>query len=76
MPNKILELEHELPVTRDCHIVVAGGGPAGISAALSAARAGASVTLIELGGALGEFGVKDYFHTFWMRTANLEYWMR
>ena len=32
---------------------MAGGGPAGFSAALSAARSGVSVTLIELGGALG-----------------------
>ena len=50
---EILEAEHSLPIARTTDLVVAGGGPAGFSAALSAARSGASVTLIELGGALG-----------------------
>jgi ribulose 1,5-bisphosphate synthetase/thiazole synthase len=51
--NQILESEQSLPVRRESDLVVAGGGPAGFSAALSAARSGVSVTLIELGGALG-----------------------
>ena len=51
--NEILEAEHSLPIRRESDLVVAGGGPAGFSAALSAARSGVSVTLIELGGALG-----------------------
>lgn len=53
MFERILEAEHSLPVRHKSDLVVAGGGPAGFSAALSAARSGASVTLIELGGALG-----------------------
>ncbi|MEJ6394617.1 FAD-dependent oxidoreductase [Gymnodinialimonas sp. 2305UL16-5] len=37
----------ELPVVADCDIVVVGAGPAGQAAAVSAARNGASVTLLE-----------------------------
>jgi len=51
--KSITEKEHEIPVSRECEVLVAGGGPAGFSAALSAARTGVSVVLIELGGALG-----------------------
>ncbi len=41
------------PVAHDVDVLVAGGGPAGIAAALSAARAGARVLLIERMGFLG-----------------------
>lgn len=37
----------ELPVVADCDVVVVGAGPAGHAAAVSAARNGASVTLLE-----------------------------
>lgn len=43
----------ELPITEEADVVVAGGGPAGIGAALAAARNGAKVLLIEQRGYLG-----------------------
>ena len=41
------------PVVRRSDVVVVGGGPAGVSAAVAAARTGASVTLMERYSALG-----------------------
>lgn len=43
----------ESPIIHSSDVVVLGGGPAGISAAISAARIGADVTLIERDGYLG-----------------------
>ena len=43
----ITEKEKQTPVTAHCGVLVAGGGIAGISAALAAARNGADVLLIE-----------------------------
>ncbi|SES32078.1 FAD dependent oxidoreductase [Pedococcus cremeus] len=43
----------DMPVVSQSDIVVVGGGPAGVSAAVSAARSGASVTLLERYPALG-----------------------
>ncbi|WP_026196918.1 FAD-dependent oxidoreductase [Sciscionella marina] len=45
--------ELEAPVVRRSDVVVVGGGPAGVSAAVAAARTGASVTLLERYAALG-----------------------
>ncbi len=44
-----------LPVL-DVDVLVAGGGPAGVAAAIGAARAGANTLLIEATGALGGMG--------------------
>ncbi|WP_327664794.1 MULTISPECIES: FAD-dependent oxidoreductase [unclassified Streptomyces] len=43
----------EAPVVQRSDVVVVGGGPAGVSAAVAAARTGASVTLLERYAALG-----------------------
>ncbi len=47
------ESPREIPVAGRNQVIVCGGGPAGIAAALAAARAGADVRLIELAGCLG-----------------------
>ena len=45
--NTIREPARDLPVSASADVVVAGGGIAGVAAALAAARAGASVLLLE-----------------------------
>lgn len=42
-----------LPVVKDADVIVCGAGPAGISAAITAARAGARTRLFEVHGCLG-----------------------
>lgn len=53
MEAKILEPQREIPVVLDADVIVAGGGPGGIPAAVAAARHGARVVLIERYGFLG-----------------------
>lgn len=47
-----------LPVKYDVDVFVAGGGPAGVAAAVAAARQGASVYLAEYSGAFGGAGTR------------------
>jgi NADPH-dependent 2,4-dienoyl-CoA reductase/sulfur reductase-like enzyme len=42
---------------RQCDVLVAGGGMAGIAAAIAAARAGAKTVLVEAAGWLGGMGI-------------------
>lgn len=51
--GKVYEPAKELPVFHETDVVVVGGGPAGFAAAVSAARAGAKVALVERYGSLG-----------------------
>jgi hypothetical protein len=47
------EPARDIPIVRDVDVIVAGGGPAGLAAAIAAGRAGARTVLIEQMGYLG-----------------------
>lgn len=51
-----IAFQKELPLKYDVDVFVAGGGPAGVTAAVAAARQGAKVLLIESQGCLGGLG--------------------
>ena len=48
-----IEPQKKIPVLATCEVLVVGGGPAGLSAALGARRAGADVILCEAYGCFG-----------------------
>ena len=47
------ESPRRVPVIQSCDVVVCGGGPAGVAAAIAAARSGARTRLLEVNGCLG-----------------------
>jgi Tfp pilus assembly protein PilE len=51
--DRFREPSRALPLAADADVVVCGAGPAGVTAAITAARAGARVRLFETHGALG-----------------------
>ena len=52
LPSTVTEAARELPVDDWADVIVCGAGPAGVTAAIAAARAGAKVRLIETHGSL------------------------
>ena len=52
-PGTLDEPARAVPIAGHSDVLICGGGPAGVAAAVSAARAGASVRLLELHGCLG-----------------------
>jgi ribulose 1,5-bisphosphate synthetase/thiazole synthase len=51
--GKVIQPRRELPILDTTDVLVVGGGPAGVVAAIAAKRAGASVTLVERYGHFG-----------------------
>ena len=58
------EIARDLPVLHSADVIVAGGGPGGLGAAVMAARAGAKTLLVERYGFLGGMAVSGEVHPF------------
>ena len=62
--KRFIEREREIPILEEVDVLVAGGGPAGIAAAIAAARAGAKTMLVErygcFGGVISQVGVEGF----------------
>jgi uncharacterized protein with NAD-binding domain and iron-sulfur cluster len=61
----IIEPSREIPLADEVSVLVAGGGVAGIAAALAAARGGAETLLVERGGFLGGTATAALMHVFY-----------
>ena len=70
MTHTLLEPSRQIPVWGEYDVVVLGGGPAGMAAAVSAARAGRKTLLVERYGFLGGMGTAAGVTNFCGRHAN------
>ncbi len=62
--NSITEKERTIEIVKDVDVIVAGGGPAGIAAAVASARNGARTVLVERNGWLGGMATSGLVHPF------------
>jgi len=58
------KFNRQIPVDKEYDIIVVGGGPAGVGAAIAAARLGAKVLMIEATGCLGGMGTSGLVTAF------------
>lgn len=68
-----LSFSRNLPVRYSTDVLVAGGGPAGVAAALAAARQGCAVRLIEAHSCLGGMGTAGMVPTFMQFTDGVSF---
>ena len=53
MSQEVLSYNKNIPIYDKADIIVAGGGPSGVAASVTAARQGKKVILLEQSGSLG-----------------------
>jgi len=68
-----IRFSRDIPVRHETDILVAGGGPAGIAAALAAARQGRSVRLVEAHSCLGGMGTAGMVPAFMQFTDGMNF---
>ncbi|MBM3477206.1 MAG: FAD-dependent oxidoreductase [Armatimonadetes bacterium] len=68
--TSIREAVRETPVRATCDVLVVGGGPAGVGAALAAAQTGADALLVERYGMLGGMWTAGLVNPFFEATRN------
>ena len=60
----LVDYTREVPVTREAEVIVVGGGPSKVAAAIAAGRLGRKVALIEQVGCLGGLGTSGLVNVF------------